>query len=92
MIFRKGGLISKWLNIVDIHRSARHKVKFGCDVELVKLGSGNEPTIIKRVDPAYTTNTLPMVHIENLAGIKQKNGTYKKINGIGIREVIIEWL
>lgn len=91
MIFRKGSLIPKWLNIVDIHRSVRHKVKFGCDVELVKLGSGNEPTIIKRVDSTYPASISPMIRIENLVGIKQKNRTYKKIDGLGIREVIIEW-
>ena len=67
-LFKKGQLIPKRIGGVYVHRKARHRLVFGCDVQI----DGNNWIAVPD-----TGNS--MVHCKKL-GIRRNNGTYQKVH------------
>lgn len=67
-LFKKGQLIPKRIGGLHVHRKARHRLTFGCDVQI----DGNSWIAVPD-----TGNS--MVHCKKL-GIRRNNGTYQKVD------------
>ena len=67
-LFRKGQLIPKRIGGLHVHRKARHRLVFGCDVQI----DGNNWIAVPG-----TGNS--MVDCKKL-GIRRNNGTYQEVN------------
>ena len=68
-IFKKGQIIPKRIGGVTIHKKARHRIKFGCDVEV----NGNQWK-------AINNNGIAMVNCDNQVYIAHKNGTKQNVD------------
>lgn len=66
-LFKKGQLIPKRIGGLHVHRKARHRLVFGCDVQI----DGNNWI-------AVPDTGISMVHCKKL-GIRRNNGTYQKV-------------
>lgn len=66
-LFKKGQLIPKRIGGLRVHRKARHRLTFGCDVQI----DGNNWT-------AVSDTGIAMVLCKKL-GIRRNNGTYQKV-------------
>ena len=67
-LFKKGQLIPKRIGGLHVHRKARHRLVFGCDVQI----DGNNWTAIPGTGDC-------MIHCKKL-GIRRNNGTYQNIH------------
>ena len=67
-LFKKGQLIPKRIGGLHVHRKARHRLTFGCDVQI----DGNNWIAVPG-----TGNS--MVHCKKL-GIRRNNGTYQSVD------------
>ena len=67
-LFKKGQLIPKRIGGLLVHRKARHRLTFGCDVQI----DGNNWT-------AVPDTGVSMVHCKKL-GIRRNNGTYQNVH------------
>ena len=67
-LFKKGQLIPKRIGGVYVHRKARHRLVFGCDVQI----DGNNWIAVPD-----TGNS--MVHCKKL-GIRRNNSTYQNVD------------
>lgn len=67
-LFKKGQIIPKRIGGVYVHRKARHRLVFGCDVQI----DGNNWIAVPD-----TGNS--MVHCKKL-GIRRNNGTYQNVD------------
>ena len=70
-IFKKGQIIPKRIGGVTIHKKARHRVRFGCDVEV----NGSHWK-------AINDNGVAIVKIDAQTYIAHKNGTKQKVSVI----------
>lgn len=67
-LFKKGQLIPKRIGGLHVHRKARHRLIFGCDVQI----DGNKWI-------AVPDTGVSMVHCKRL-GIRRNNGTYQSVD------------
>ena len=67
-LFKKGQLIPKRIGGLNVHRKARHRLVFGCDVQI----DGNNWIAVP--DTGFT-----MVLCKKL-GIRRNNGTYQRVH------------
>lgn len=67
-LFKKGQLIPKRIGGLHVHRKARHRLTFGCDVQI----DGNNWI-------AIPDTGIAMVLCEKL-GIRRNNGTYQSVH------------
>lgn len=67
-LFKKGQLIPKRIGGLHVHRKARHRLVFGCDVQI----DGNNWI-------AIPDTGIAMVHCKEL-GIRRNNGTYQSVH------------
>lgn len=67
-LFKKGQLIPKRIGGLHVHRKARHRLTFGCDVQI----DGNNWI-------AVPDTGIAMVHCKKL-GIRRNNDTYQSVD------------
>lgn len=67
-LLKKGQLIPKRIGGLRVHRKARHRLTFACDVQI----DGNNWI-------AVPDTGISMVHCKKL-GIRRNNGTYQKVD------------
>lgn len=67
-LFKKGQLIPKRIGGLHVHRKARHRLTFDCDVQI----DGNNWI-------AVPDTGIAMVHCKKL-GIRRNNGTYQNVD------------
>lgn len=67
-LFKKGQLIPKRIGGLCVHRKARHRLTFGCDVQI----DGNNWI-------AVPDTGVSIIHCKKL-GIRRNNGTYQKVD------------
>ena len=66
IIFKKGHIIPRWCHVKTIDRKTQHNCTFGCDVEVVQMGS-----VVK----IYALTTGPLIEI------KGKRGPSRRMKG-----------
>lgn len=69
-IFKKGHIIPRWCHVKTIDRKAQHNCTFGCDVEVVLMGS-----VVKMY--ALSTGTLIEIRGKRGPSRRMKGGSTK---------------